>query len=115
MNGYVANGGLGPMLGQVHHFTHSNPGKAPTPKAGIKTRQRVFMACLTRDYPTAIISAIIIRLPTWPRGHGYHDMNGKRLTLLILPIYATGIAVLDRDAVQRGYRIPKHMGDIPPG
>ncbi len=107
-------GGIGPMLGQVHHFVKYNPGKAPYAEERYsKEAHRLYKVLNTRlegrefvadDYSIADIA-------TWPWISRYEwqqiDMtqypNVKRW-------YET---IARRPAVQRGYKVPKNVGEIP--
>ncbi|MCX7296309.1 MAG: glutathione binding-like protein, partial [Hyphomicrobiales bacterium] len=107
-------GGLGPMLGQVHHFVKYNPGKAPYAEERFsKEAQRLYKVLNTQlegkdficgDYSIADIAC-------WPWVSRFEwqgiDMNAfpnvKRWYL----------KVAARPAVQKGYQVPKDMGPIP--
>lgn len=107
-------GGIGPMLGQVHHFVKYNPGKAPYAEERYsKEAHRLYKVLNTRlegrefvadDYSIADIAI-------WPWISRYEwqqiDMtqypNVKRW-------YET---IARRPAVQRGYKVPKDVGEIP--
>ena len=45
-------GGLGPMLGQVHHFTHFNPGKAPYAESRYQDEATRLYGCLLYTSPS---------------------------------------------------------------
>ena len=107
-------GGVGPMLGQAHHFLRFNPGKAPYAEqrygAEAKRLYQVLDArladreCLSGAYSIADMA-------TWPwiaryewQGIDWRDYpNLKRWYL----------AIADRPAVQRGYQVPVDAGPIP--
>ena len=107
-------GGIGPMLGQVHHFVKYNPGKAPyAEERYLKEAHRLYKVLNTRlegrdfivdDYSIADIA-------TWPWISRFEwqtiDMkqypNVKRW-------YET---IAARPAVQKGYRVPKDVGPVP--
>ena len=107
-------GGIGPMLGQVHHFVKYNPGKAPYAEEryskeaarlyGVLDRRLANREFVADDYSIADISI-------WPWISRYEwqqiDMtkypNVKRW-------YET---IAKRPAVQRGYKVPKDVGEIP--
>ncbi len=107
-------GGLGPMLGQAHHFVKYNKGKAPYAEErylkeahrlyGVLDRRLAGREFVADDYSIADIAI-------WPWISRYEwqtiDMgqypNVKR--------WYTAIA--KRPAVQRGYEVPKKVGEMP--
>ncbi len=107
-------GGLGPMLGQVHHFVKYNPGKAPYAEERFsKETQRLYKVLNTqlegKDFICGEYS--IADIACWPWVSRFEwqgiDMNAfpnvKRWYL----------KVAARPAVQKGYQVPKDMGPIP--
>ncbi len=107
-------GGLGPMLGQVHHFVKYNPGKAPYAEERFsKEAQRLYKVLNTqlegKEYICGEYS--IADICCWPWVSRFEwqgiDMNAfpnvKRWYL----------KVAARPAVQKGYQVPKDMGPIP--
>lgn len=109
-------GGLGPMAGQAHHFLHFNPGKAPYAEdryaAEVKRLYRVLNTQLGgRDFICGEYS--IADMACWPWVSRY---EWQGIDLADFPnIRAWYQRVLARDAVQKGYHVPKVMGDIPAG
>jgi GSH-dependent disulfide-bond oxidoreductase len=107
-------GGPGPMLGQVHHFVKYNKGKAPYAEErylkeahrlyGVLDRQLAGREFVADEYSIADIAI-------WPWISRFEwqtiDMgqyaNVKRWYL----------DIAKRPAVQRGYDVPKKVGDIP--
>ena len=107
-------GGVGPMLGQAHHFLRFNPGKSAYAEerygAEAKRLYRVLDArladreCLSGAYSIADMA-------TWPwiaryewQGIAWADYpNLKRWYL----------SIAARPAVQRGYQVPVPAGPIP--
>ena len=107
-------GGPGPMLGQVHHFVKYNKGKAPYAEErylkeahrlyGVLDRRLASREFVADDYSIADIAI-------WPWISRFEwqtiDMNQypnvKRWYL----------AIAERPAVQRGYKVPKDIGEIP--
>jgi len=107
-------GGPGPMLGQVHHFVRFNKGKAPYAEErylkeahrlyGVLDRRLAGREFVADDYSIADIAI-------WPWISRFEwqtiDMgqyaNVKRWYL----------DIAKRPAVQRGYDVPKKVGDIP--
>jgi GST-like protein len=107
-------GGPGPMLGQVHHFVKYNKGKAPYAEErylkeahrlyGVLDRRLAEHEYVADDYSIADIAI-------WPWISRFEwqtiDMNQypnvKRWYL----------AIAARPAVQKGYKVPKDVGEIP--
>jgi GST-like protein len=111
-------GGLGPMLGQVHHFVKYNPGKSPYGEERYsKEARRLYKVLNTqlegRDYVVGEGKGIytIADMSMWP-WISRHDFQGIDLTEFpnIQEWYAR---ILERPAVQRGYHVPKKVNDIP--
>ena len=109
-------GGLGPMLGQAHHYLHFNPGKAEYAeerfKAEVERLYGVLEARLVgRNYICDEYS--IADMACWPWISRY---EWQGMDLADFPnIRAWYQRLLARDAVQKGYQVPKVMGDIPAG
>ncbi len=73
-------GGIGPMLGQAHHFLHFNKGKAPYAEERYgKEAQRLY-GCSTADWKAAASSPTTTRSPTWRSGRGFRASSGRRST-----------------------------------
>ncbi|MEE8271976.1 MAG: glutathione S-transferase N-terminal domain-containing protein [Alphaproteobacteria bacterium] len=107
-------GGLGPMLGQAHHFLRFNPGKAPYAEVRYGDEARRLYGVLDRrlegrqyivdDYSIADIAA-------WP---WIARFQWQQIDLDDFPnVKRWYLAIAERPAVQRGYRVPKPTGDIP--
>ncbi|MXY04448.1 MAG: glutathione S-transferase, partial [Gammaproteobacteria bacterium] len=107
-------GGVGPMLGQAHHFLRFNAGKAPYAEQRYAAEAKRLYAVLDkrladRDYLSGAYS--IADMATWPwisryewQGIDWADYpNLKRWYL----------AIADRSAVQRGYDVPMKVNPIP--
>jgi GSH-dependent disulfide-bond oxidoreductase len=107
-------GGVGPMLGQAHHFLHFNPGKAVYAEERYRAEARRLYGVLddrlaAREYLSGSYS--IADMATWPwisryewQGIDWNDHpNLKRWYL----------EVARRPAVQRGYHVPRYVNDIP--
>ena len=107
-------GGVGPMLGQAHHFLRFNVGKAPYAEQRYAAEAKRLYAVLDkrladRDYLSGSYS--IADMATWPwisryewQGIDWADYpNLKRWYLTIA----------DRPAVQRGYDVPMKVNPIP--
>ena len=107
-------GGIGPMLGQAHHFLRFNAGKAPYAEQRYAAEAKRLYAVLDarladREYLSGSYS--IADMATWPwisryewQGIDWADYpNLKRWYL----------AIADRPAVQRGYDVPMQVNPIP--
>jgi GST-like protein len=109
-------GGLGPMLGQAHHYLHFNPGKAEYSedrfKAEVRRLYGVLEARLTgRDYICDAYSIADIACWPWISRYEWQEMD-----LAEYPnVRAWYQRLLAREPVQKGYQVPKNMGEIPAG
>ncbi len=107
-------GGVGPMLGQAHHFLKFNPGKAPYAEARYAAEARRLYGVLdTRlarfEYLAGAYS--IADIATWPwisryewQGIDWQDYPHLKRWYL---------SIADRPAVQAGYDVPVYVNDIP--
>jgi GST-like protein len=107
-------GGVGPMLGQAHHFLRFNPGKAPYAEAryGVEAK-RLYKVLDTRladrDYLAGSYS--IADMATWPWISRYEWQGVDFEEYPNLKRWYLNIA--DREAVQRGYDVPAVVNPIP--
>jgi GST-like protein len=107
-------GGVGPMLGQVHHFVKYNKGKAPYAEEryskeaarlyGVLDRRLEGRDFLAGDYSIADIA-------TWPWISRFEWQEIDMNKFPNVKRWYTTIA--QRPAVQRGYKVPKDVGEIP--
>jgi GST-like protein len=107
-------GGIGPMLGQVHHFVKYNKGKAPyAEERYLKEAQRLYGVLdkqlkdneyMAGDYSVADIA-------TWPWISRYEWQGIDWSPYPHLKRWY--LAIAKRPAVQRGYDVPKHVSAIP--
>lgn len=107
-------GGIGPMLGQAHHFLKFNQGKAPYAEErygkeakrlyGVLDRRLKDAEFMTGDYSIADIA-------TWPWIARFEWQGIDLNEFANVKRWYTAIA--NRPAVQRGYQVPKNMGEIP--
>ena len=107
-------GGVGPMLGQAHHFLRFNPGKAPYAEERYRLEaKRLYSVLDTRLQDNEFLSGSysIADMATWPwisryewQGIDWDDHPH------LLRWYLT---IADRPAVQRGYDVPKFVNTIP--
>lgn len=107
-------GGLGPILGQVHHFLHFNPGISEYAERryyndalrmmGVMDRQLKKHEYLAGEYSIADIAA-------WP---WVSRFEWQEIDLNNFPnVKRWYMEIAGRPAVQRGYKVPVDMGDIP--
>ena len=109
-------GGFGPMLGQAHHFLHFNPGKAEYAEGRFRDEvQRLYRVLNTRlegrDYVCDDYSIADMAIWPWASRHEWQGVD-----LAEFPnVQAWYKRLLSREAVVRGYHVPKKMGEIPTG
>ena len=107
-------GGVGPMLGQANHFLHFKAGTSDYAEQryadeaarlyGVLDRRLASHDFLAGDYSIADVATWpwISRWP-WHRIEWTNYPNLRRWF----------VAIAERDAVQRGWRVPIDTGDIP--
>ena len=109
-------GGLGPMAGQAHHFLQFNPGKAPYAETryasevqrlyGVLDKQLDGQDFICGDYSIADMAC-------WPWVARY---EWQRVDLTQFPnVLRWYKALRARDAVIKGYQVPKDVGEVPRG
>ena len=109
-------GGFGPILGQAHHFLHFNPGKSDYAESRFRSEVARLYGVLDRrlegrDYICDDYS--IADMACWPWVSRY---EWQQVNLADYPnVRSWYQRLLARDAVQKGYHVPKHMGKIPQG
>ena len=109
-------GGLGPMLGQAHHFLHFNPGKSDYAEIRFRNEVARLYGVLDkrldgRNYICDDYS--IADMACWPWVSRY---EWQRINLAEYSnVHSWYRRLLKRDAVQKGYHVPKKMNEIPPG
>lgn len=109
-------GGFGPILGQAHHFLRFNPGKSEYAEKRFRDEVKRLYSVLDRrlegrDYIVDDYS--IADMACWPWASRYEWQN---INLADYPnVRAWYQRLLARKAVQRGYQVPKDMGEIPAG
>ncbi len=107
-------GGLGPMLGQAHHFLKFNPGKAPYAEERYLKETRRLYGVLERrlegrDYVADEYS--IVDMACWP---WISRFEWQRIDLSDFPnVRDWYVRVARRPAVQAGYQIPRRVTDVP--
>jgi GST-like protein len=107
-------GGVGPMLGQAHHFLRFNPGKAPYAEERFKLEAvRLYGVLNARlaDHEYLADDYSIADIATWPWISRY---EWQQIDLAAFPnVLRWYLAIADRAAVQRGYDVPARVNDIP--
>ena len=107
-------GGPGPMLGQAHHFLHFNSGKAPYAEErygneakrlyGVLDRRLAEVEYVAGDYSIADMAI-------WP---WISRFEWQRIDMLEFKnVHRWYLALADRPAVQRGYKVPDASAEIP--
>jgi GST-like protein len=107
-------GGVGPMLGQVHHFVKYNKGKsAYAEERYSKEAQRLYgvldRRLEGRDFVAGDYSIADIAIWPWISRFEWQEIDLAKFPNV--KRWYTTIAA--RPAVQRGYKQPKDMGEIP--
>ena len=107
-------GGVGPMLGQTHHFVFYNEGKAPyAEERYLKENARIYgvldKQLEDKEYLAGNYS--IADIATWPWISRYPRQRMDLHEYPNLLRWYRGFA--SRPAVQRGYNVPKKVEDIP--
>ncbi|HUS54628.1 MAG TPA: glutathione S-transferase family protein [Thermohalobaculum sp.] len=107
-------GGIGPMLGQVHHFVKYNPGKAPYAEERYSKEARRLYGVLDRRLEGRAFVAgaySIADMAIWP---WISRFEWQQIDLNDFPnVRDWYIRIAERPAVQRGYQVPKFMTDVP--
>jgi GST-like protein len=107
-------GGLGPMLGQAHHFLRAKPGAAPYAEERYVAEAKRLYGVLDRrlagrDFITGEYSIADIACWPWVSRYEWH-----RADIAAFPnVLRWYRAIAARPAVQRGYQVPKPAGEIP--
>ncbi|MDX2263805.1 MAG: glutathione S-transferase N-terminal domain-containing protein [Hyphomicrobiales bacterium] len=107
-------GGFGPMLGQVHHFTRFNPGKAPYAEERYLTEARRLYGVLDRrlaeaEFVAGDYSIADMAIFPWAARHEWQTID-----MGAYPNVARWYrAIAARPAVQRGYNVPPSGQVIP--
>lgn len=107
-------GGVGPMLGQVHHFHHFNPGIAEYAEDRfMKEAQRLYgvldRRLEGREFVADDYTIADIAIWPWMARFDWQDVD-----LNAFPnVKRWYTAIAQRPAVQRGYHVPEYVQDIP--
>jgi len=107
-------GGVGPMLGQAHHFLKYNRGKAPYAEERYRGEANRLYSVLdrrlgSREYLAGTYS--IADIATWPWISRYEWQGIEWDGYPSLKRWYKRIA--DRPAVKKGYQVPMYVNDIP--
>ena len=108
--------GLGPILGQTHHFVKYNAGKSAYAEERFLTEAKRLYGVLDKqlsdkDYIVGEYS--IVDMACWPWVSRY---EWQTIDLADYPhVRAWYQRIAERPAVQKGYHVPKYVNDIPPG
>ena len=107
-------GGVGPMLGQTHHFVFYNEGKSPyAEERYLKENARIYgvldQRLGEREYLAGEYSIADIATWPWISRHPRQRMDLHEYPNLL----RWYLAIAGRPAVQRGYDVPEKVEDIP--
>lgn len=107
-------GGVGPMFGQVHHFHKYNPGKSDYAEARYVDEARRLYGVLDRRLAASEYVAgdyTIADMAIWPWVSRFEwqgvDLNEYE------HVRRWYVAIAAREAVVRGYHVPKYVNDVP--
>ncbi len=107
-------GGLGPMLGQVHHFVKYNAGKAPYAEERFSNEAKRLYGVLDRQLALAPFVAgeySIADMSIWP---WISRFEWQGIDLNTYPnVKRWYVEIASRPAVQRGYHVPVMQPSIP--
>lgn len=107
-------GGVGPMCGQVHHFVRFNQGKsAYAEERFLKEAKRLYGVMDKRlsDHEFLAGEYSVADIATWPWISRFEWQTIDLNEFPNVKRWYTDIA--NRPAVQRGYDVPKKVGDVP--
>src|SRR6201981_3306830 len=107
-------GGPGPMFGQVHHFVKYNQGKAPyAEERFLKEARRLYgvldRRLAEREFVADNYSIADIAIWRWVSRYEWQTIDLKEYPD-VRRWYTT---IAKRPAVQKGYKVPKDVGEIP--
>ena len=109
-------GGFGPMAGQAHHFLHFNPGKAAYAEDRFGAEVKRLYSVLDKQLEGRVHICgeySIADMACWPWVSRY---EWQQIDLADYPnVRAWYQRLRARKAVQKGYHVPKVMGEIPEG
>jgi GST-like protein len=107
-------GGIGPMLGQVHHFVRYNAGKAPYAEERYLTEGHRLYGVLDKrlaehEYVADDYSMADIAIWPWISRFEWQTIDINKYP----NVKRWYVAIAKRPAVIKGYDVPKKVGDIP--
>lgn len=107
-------GGIGPMLGQVHHFLRFNVGKAPYAENRYRSEGHRLYGVLDerlQDHEFLADEYSIADMATWPwiSRWEWHEVDWEQFP----SVKRWYNVIADRAAVQRGYDVPVKINAIP--
>lgn len=107
-------GGVGPMLGQVHHFLRFNSGRAPYAEDRYRTEgHRLYQVLDKRLSEAEYLSGTysIADMATWPwiSRWEWHEIDWSEYP----NVKRWYRAIADRPAVKKGYDVPNVVSPIP--
>ena len=100
-------GGIGPMLGQLHHFAKFNPGKSDYAESRYKSEADRLYGLLNdrlKDHEYLVTTYSVADISVWPwiARFDYQGMNLNDYPAL----KNWYLSIADRPAVKRGYIVP---------
>jgi GST-like protein len=107
-------GGPGPMLGQVHHFVKYNKGKAPyAEERYLKEANRLYgvldRRLADREYVADDYSIADIAIWPWISRFEWQTIDMNQYP----NVKRWYVAIANRPAVRKGYKVPKDVGEVP--
>ena len=107
-------GGVGPMLGQVHHFCHFNQGQSEYAEERYGAEARRLYGVLDRrleEREYLVDEYSIADIATWPwiSRYEWHPIDWEDYPNL----KRWYLEIATREAVVRGYDVPVHVNPIP--
>ena len=107
-------GGIGPFLGQVHHFVKFNPGKAPYAEERFMKEAKRLYGVLDRrlegrDFVAGEYSIADMAIWPWISRFEWQQMDLNQYP----NVRDWYVRIAERPAVQKGYQVPKYVSDVP--
>lgn len=107
-------GGVGPMLGQAHHFLRHNPGQAPYAEQRFRAEAARLYGVLDgrlaqREYLAGDYSIADIATWPWISRYEWQEISWSKYPNLL----RWYLQIADREAVQAGYAVPIWVNEIP--
>ena len=107
-------GGIGPFLGQVHHFSKYNPGKAPyAEERYLKEAHRLYgvldRRLADREFVAGGYSIADIAIWPWISRYEWQTIDMKQYP----NVHRWYTTIAKKPATQKGYKVPKDVGDVP--